>query len=99
MPSVPGWTVTLGHVTAPPTKHHDSTSIRPDGKQRATGRPNNQALYLFLLPPCAPPLVTIKGKGGQWLQGLDLLQIKHHSKGLGLDTLSRPVCNLYYKHS
>jgi hypothetical protein len=25
------------------------------------------------LPPCAPPLVTIKGRGGQRLQGLDLL--------------------------
>jgi hypothetical protein len=37
----------------------------------------------FLLPPCAPPLVTIKGRGEQLLQGLDLLQIKHHFKGLG----------------
>jgi hypothetical protein len=42
----------------------------------------------FLLPPCAPPLVTIKGRGGKRLQGLDLHRIEHHLKGLGLDTLS-----------
>jgi hypothetical protein len=52
----------------------------------------------FLLPPCAPPLVTMKGRGGQLLQGLDLLQIEHYFKGLGPDTLSRPACNPYYKH-
>jgi hypothetical protein len=72
VPSVPGWTVTPGHAAAPTTKHHDSDSMRPDGQRHATGRPSNQALYLFLLPPCAPPLVTIKGRGGQQLQGLDL---------------------------
>jgi hypothetical protein len=53
----------------------------------------------FLLPPCAPPLVTIKGRGGQRLQGLDLRKTEHLFKGLGLDTLSRPACNPYYKHS
>jgi hypothetical protein len=73
--------------------------MRPDGQRRVAGRPSNQALYLFLLPPCAPPLVTIKGRGGQALQGLDLLQIEHHFKGLGLDTLSQPACKPYYKHS
>jgi hypothetical protein len=52
----------------------------------------------FLLPPCAPPLVTIKGRAEQPLQGLDLIQIKRHFKGLGSDTLSRPVCNPYDKH-
>jgi hypothetical protein len=61
--------------------------MRPDGQRRMTGQPSNQALYFFLLSPRAPPLVTIKGRGGQPLQGLDLLQ-KHHFKGLGLDTLS-----------
>jgi hypothetical protein len=45
------------------------------------------------------PLVTIKGRGWQRLQGLDLHRIEHHLKGLGLDTLSRPACNPYYKHS
>jgi hypothetical protein len=35
----------------------------------------------FPLPPYAPPLVTIKGRGGQPLQGLDLLQIEHHFQG------------------
>jgi hypothetical protein len=73
--------------------------MRPDRQRRTTGHPNNQALCFFLLPPCAPPLVTIKGREGQPLQGLDLLQIEYHSKGLGLDTLSRPACNPYYKHS
>jgi hypothetical protein len=48
----------------------------------------------FLLFPCAPSLVSIKGRGGQ-SQGLDLRE--HHSRGLGSDTLSRPVCNPYYK--
>jgi hypothetical protein len=52
----------------------------------------------FLLPPCAPPFVSIKGRGEQPSQGLDLLQTKHHSKGLGSDILSQPVCNPYYKH-
>jgi hypothetical protein len=52
----------------------------------------------FFLSPCAPPLVYIKGREEQLSQGLDLLQIEHHSKGLGTDTLSRPVCNPYYKH-
>jgi hypothetical protein len=73
--------------------------MRPDGQRRATGHPNNQALYFFVTSPCAPPLVTIKGRGGQPLQGLDLLQIEHHFMGLGSDTLSRPACNPYYKHS
>jgi hypothetical protein len=41
----------------------------------------------FLLPPCAPPLVTIKGRGGQPLQGLDLLHIEPYFKELGSDTL------------
>jgi hypothetical protein len=53
----------------------------------------------FLTSPCAPPLATIKGRGGQWLQGLDLRKAEHHLKGLGLDTLSRPACNPYYEHS
>jgi hypothetical protein len=38
--------------------------------------------------PCTPPLVTIKGRGRQRLQGLDLHRIKHHHPRLGLDTLS-----------
>jgi hypothetical protein len=49
--------------------------------------------------PCTPPLVTIKGRGGQRLQGLDLHRIEHHLPGLGLDTLSRPACNPYYEHT
>jgi hypothetical protein len=53
----------------------------------------------LLLPPCAPPLVTIKERGGQRLQGLYLQKTEHHFKGLGLDTLSRLACNPYYKHS
>jgi hypothetical protein len=73
--------------------------MRPDRQRRATGRPSNQAMYLFLLPPCAPSLVIIKGRGGRRLQGLDFLQNEHRFKGLGLDTLSRPACNPYYKHS
>jgi hypothetical protein len=73
--------------------------MRPDRQRRAMGRPSNQAQNLFLLPSCAPPFVTIKGRGGQRLQGLDHLQIERHLKGLGLDTLSRPACNPYYKHS
>jgi hypothetical protein len=44
----------------------------PDGQRRTTGRTSNQELHLFLLPLCAPPLVTIKGRGGEQLQGLDL---------------------------
>jgi hypothetical protein len=73
--------------------------MRPDRHRRTTGHPSNRALYVFLLPPSAPPLVTIKERGGQPLQGLDLLQIEHHFKGLESDTLSRPACNPYYKHS
>jgi hypothetical protein len=46
--------------------------MRPDGQRRVTGRTSNKALDLFLLLPCAPPLVTIKGRGGQRLQRLDL---------------------------
>jgi hypothetical protein len=45
--------------------------MHPDGQRHMTGRTSNQALYLFLLPHCAPPLVTIKGTEGQQLQGLD----------------------------
>jgi hypothetical protein len=33
--------------------------------------------------PCAPPLVTIKGRGGQRLRGLDLHRIEHRLPGLG----------------
>jgi hypothetical protein len=46
--------------------HRYSTSMMLDKRE------SNQALYLFLLAPCAPPLETIKGRGGQRLQGLDL---------------------------
>jgi hypothetical protein len=53
------------------TEHHDSAAMNPDRQRRTTGRTRNQALYLFFTPPCAPPLVTIKGRGGQRLQGLD----------------------------
>jgi hypothetical protein len=53
----------------------------------------------FFLPPCTPPLVTIKGRGGQRLQGLYLHRIEHHLTGLGFDTLSRPACNPYYEHT
>jgi hypothetical protein len=45
----------------------------------------------YFLSPCAPPLASIKGRGGQPLQGLDLLQIERKTNGS--DTLSRPVCN------
>jgi hypothetical protein len=72
--------------------------MRPDGQRHAMGHPSNQALYFFFTSPCAAPLVAIKGRGEQSLQGLDLLQIELHSKGLGSDTVSRPVCNPYYKH-
>jgi hypothetical protein len=47
----------------------------------------------YFLSPCAPPLTSIKGSGGRSLQGLDILQIERHSKGLGSDTIPRPVCN------
>jgi hypothetical protein len=47
----------------------------------------------FPFPPCTPPSVTIKGRGVQPLQGLDLIRIELHSKGFGTDSLSRPVCN------
>jgi hypothetical protein len=66
---------------------HDGTSQQPS------------IVLLFYFPLVSFPFVTIKGRGGQLLQGLDLIQIEHHSKGLGLDTLSRPACNPYYKHS
>jgi hypothetical protein len=36
-----------------------------------------------VFPPCAPPLETIKGRGGQQSQGLDLHTIRHHHPGLG----------------
>jgi hypothetical protein len=73
--------------------------MRLDEQRRTTGRVSCQALYLSFTPPCAPPLVTIKRRGGQRLQGLDLRKTEHHLKGLGLDTLSRPACNPYSKHS
>jgi hypothetical protein len=50
--------------------------------------PATKHCFSFLLPPCAPPLVTIKGRGGQWLQGLDLRKTEHHLKILGLNSLS-----------
>jgi hypothetical protein len=53
----------------------------------------------FFSSPFTPPLVTIKGRGGQRLQGLDLHRIELHLKVLGLYTLSRLACNPYYKHS
>jgi hypothetical protein len=73
--------------------------MRPDGQRRMTGHPSNRALYFFSTSPsCVPPLVTIKGRGEQLLQGLDLLQNELHSKGHGSDTVSRLVCNPDYKH-
>jgi hypothetical protein len=54
-------------------------------------RPSTICLFYF-------PLVPIKGRGEQLSQGLDFLQIERHPKGLGSDTLSRTVCNPYYKH-
>jgi hypothetical protein len=39
----------------------------------------------ILTSPCAPPLVTIKGRGGQQSQGLGFHTIKHHHPGLGSD--------------
>jgi hypothetical protein len=73
--------------------------MRPEGQRRTTGRASHHACISFSLPSCAPPLVTIKGREGQRLQGLDLRKTEHHLKGLGLDTLSRPACDPYYKHS
>jgi hypothetical protein len=69
-----------------------------DGLWRATGHPSDRALYFFSTFPLCPSPCDYKGRGEQPLQGLDLLQIEHHFKGLGSDTLSRPVCNHYYKH-
>jgi hypothetical protein len=48
-------------------------------------------LLLFLFLP--PPLVSIKGRGGQPSQGL-ADEPSTRPKGLGLNTLSRPICNL-----
>jgi hypothetical protein len=67
--------------------------MRPNGQRRTTGHPSDQALYFFSPSPLRPPLASIKGRGEQTSQGLDLLQIEHHSKGLGSDALSRPVRN------
>jgi hypothetical protein len=41
-------------------------------------------------------LATINGRGRQPSQGLEKQTLT--PQGLGLDTLSRPVCNPYYKH-
>jgi hypothetical protein len=38
---------------------------------------------LFCISPCAPPLETIKGRGGQRSQGLDFLTIIHYHPGPG----------------
>jgi hypothetical protein len=51
---------------------------------------------LIFFPLVAPPLASIKGRGGQLSQGL-ADEPSTHSKGPGSDTLSRPVCNPYYK--
>jgi hypothetical protein len=37
----------------------------------------------FFTSPCAPPLVTIKGRGGQQSHGLDLHRTEHHHLGPG----------------
>jgi hypothetical protein len=82
-PSVPEKTVQPGHAAVSPTRHRDSASMHPDGQGRTTGRASCQALQLISTSPCAPPLVTIKGRGGQQLQRLDLHRIEHHLPGPG----------------
>jgi hypothetical protein len=51
---------------------------------------------LLLFPFLPLPLAPVKGRGGQPSQGL-ADEPNSRTKGLGLDTLSRPVCNPYYK--
>jgi hypothetical protein len=50
----------------------------------------------FVFPPCAPPLETIKGRGGQRSQGLDFHTIIHHHPG---PENSRPACKPYCEHT
>jgi hypothetical protein len=73
--------------------------MRPDGQRRTTGQPSNQALYLFFTSPLCHSPRDYKRERRATVQGLDLLQIEHHFKGLGSDTLSQTACNPYYKHS
>jgi hypothetical protein len=58
-----------------------------------------QSIVFLFTPPLCPSPCDYKRERMEPLQGSDLLQIEHHIKGLGLDTLSRPACNPYYKHS
>jgi hypothetical protein len=71
---------------------HFNASWRTATRDETSQRPST--VFLFTSPLC-PSLVTIKRRGWQPLQGLDLIQIEHQFKGLGLDTLSRSACNPY----
>jgi hypothetical protein len=51
---------------------------------------------LIFFPFVSLPLASIKERGGQPSQGL-ADEPNTHSKGLGSSTLSRPICNPYYK--
>jgi hypothetical protein len=48
---------------------------------------------LVFFPLVASPLASIEGQLSQGLAD----KLNTRSKGLGLDTLSQPICNLYYK--
>jgi hypothetical protein len=41
------------------------------------------SIVTLFTSPCAPPLVTIKGRGGQRSQGLDFHKTEHHLVGPG----------------
>jgi hypothetical protein len=53
----------------------------------------------FFTFPLGPSPCDYKREMRATITGLDLQKTKRHFKGLGLDTLSRPTCNPYYKHS
>jgi hypothetical protein len=76
------------------TQLHFNASWRTATHEKTSQRPSTVTFISLLF--FAPPLASIKGRGGQPSQGL-ADKPNTRSKGLGLDTLSRPICNPYYK--
>jgi hypothetical protein len=70
----------LGQTAASPTSQLQCTPTDGDVRRDVSAAKHCNS---FFTSSCAPPLETIKGRGGQQSQGLDFYTIKLHHPGLG----------------